>query len=81
MTIWLGCPFEMVKRRVAQDKPNRPLARDLKRFEQLYHERRRRTDAPIFRSGSRATIRRQPWRRFGSFRYSHDTTQAGFGDL
>jgi len=39
VTIWLSCPFETVVRRVTQDNPNRPLARDMKKFEELYHAR------------------------------------------
>jgi len=36
--IWLSCPLETVIRRVGQDS-KRPLARDMKRFEELYHAR------------------------------------------
>ena len=39
VTIWLSCPFETVVRRVTQDNPNRPLARDMKKFEELYYAR------------------------------------------
>jgi shikimate kinase len=39
VTIWLTCPFETVVRRVTQDNPNRPLARDMKKFEELYYAR------------------------------------------
>ena len=39
VTIWLDCPLEIAKRRVARAE-NRPLARDAVRFERLYHERR-----------------------------------------
>ena len=38
ITIWLDCPFETVKRRVAE-ATHRPLARDPERFERLYWER------------------------------------------
>jgi len=40
VTIWLSCPFEMVARRVIHDNPNRPLARDMKKFEELFYARR-----------------------------------------
>jgi shikimate kinase len=39
VTIWLRCPFETVVRRVTQDNPNRPLARDMKKFEELFNAR------------------------------------------
>jgi shikimate kinase len=39
LTIWLDCPFEVVKRRVG-DTSDRPLARDPDRFAQLYEARR-----------------------------------------
>jgi len=39
MTIWLDCPFELVKRRVAQ-APRRPLVRDLEKLAALYELRR-----------------------------------------
>jgi shikimate kinase len=39
VTVWLDCPFETVKQRVAM-ATHRPLARDPERFEQLYNERR-----------------------------------------
>lgn len=39
VTIWLSCPFETVVRRVTQDNPNRPLARDMRKFEELYYAR------------------------------------------
>jgi shikimate kinase len=39
LTVWLDCPFETVRRRVAQD-PHRPLARDPEAFATLYHSRR-----------------------------------------
>jgi shikimate kinase len=38
ITVWLDCPLEMVKRRVAE-AAHRPLARDPARFERLYFER------------------------------------------
>jgi len=38
VTIWLSCPFETVLRRVGKDS-ERPLSRDLKRFEELFHAR------------------------------------------
>jgi shikimate kinase len=38
ITIWLSCPFDTVVRRVGQDA-TRPLARDLKRFEELFYAR------------------------------------------
>jgi len=40
VTIWLSCSFETVARRVQRDNPNRPLARDMKKFEELFHSRR-----------------------------------------
>jgi len=39
ITVWLDCPLETVKRRVAE-ATHRPLARDPERFERLYQERR-----------------------------------------
>lgn len=39
LTVWLDCPLDMVKQRVAQ-AAHRPLARDPLAFEQLYHSRR-----------------------------------------
>jgi len=39
ITIWLDCPLEIVRRRVAQAS-HRPLARDAQLFEELYRERR-----------------------------------------
>ena len=39
ITIWLDCPFEIVKRRVAEAS-HRPLARDLESFARLYEARR-----------------------------------------
>jgi shikimate kinase len=38
ITIWLSCPYDVVVRRVAQNS-QRPLARDMKRFEELYQSR------------------------------------------
>jgi shikimate kinase len=39
VTVWLDCPFEIVKRRVAQAE-HRPLARDEEKFAGLYQARR-----------------------------------------
>ncbi|MEI9972864.1 MAG: shikimate kinase [Ignavibacteriota bacterium] len=39
LAIWLDCPLDMVKHRVAQAS-HRPLARDPQKFESLFHERR-----------------------------------------
>ena len=39
VTVWLDCPLETACRRV-EENAERPLARDRRRFEQLYHERR-----------------------------------------
>jgi shikimate kinase len=39
LAVWLDCPLEKVKRRVAQ-ATHRPLARDPETFESLYHARR-----------------------------------------
>jgi shikimate kinase len=39
ITIWLDCPFDVVRRRVEQTM-HRPLARDAERFAQLYDARR-----------------------------------------
>jgi shikimate kinase len=39
MAIWLDCPLEVVKHRVAQAS-HRPLARDAEKFEALFHARR-----------------------------------------
>jgi shikimate kinase len=39
ITIWLDCPFEVVKRRVG-DTSHRPLARDPESFARLYETRR-----------------------------------------
>ena len=38
ISIWLDCPLETIERRVGEDS-TRPLARDRKRFEELYHAR------------------------------------------
>jgi shikimate kinase len=38
VTIWLYTPFDTVVERIGQD-PGRPLTRDMKRFEELFHER------------------------------------------
>jgi shikimate kinase len=48
VTIWLSCPFEMVVRRVGQDS-SRPLARDLKKFEELYYSRQQAYERADFR--------------------------------
>jgi shikimate kinase len=42
VTVWLDCPFDVVKRRVAAQQGGavRPLARDPERFQQLWTERR-----------------------------------------
>jgi len=39
VTVWLDCPLELVRKRVSQNS-DRPLARDPKQFEELYHARR-----------------------------------------
>jgi shikimate kinase len=39
VTIWLDCPFPTVCRRIV-DTSHRPLARDPKKFQELYEERR-----------------------------------------
>ena len=38
VSIWLDCPLDTVKRRV-EHATHRPLARDQKRFEELFHGR------------------------------------------
>jgi shikimate kinase len=38
VTIWLDCPLETVRQRVERAS-HRPLARDVKRFEELFHSR------------------------------------------
>jgi len=48
VTIWLDCPFETVVQRVGQDS-NRPLARDRKRFEELFNTRRQAYGRANFR--------------------------------
>lgn len=39
LSVWLDCPFEVVRRRVEQ-ATHRPLARDPEAFAALYHDRR-----------------------------------------
>ena len=39
VSVWLDCPFERIRARIG-DSSGRPLARDPKRFEQLFHSRR-----------------------------------------
>jgi len=39
LAVWLDCPLETVKRRVAHAS-HRPLARDTEKFESLFHARR-----------------------------------------
>jgi len=39
ISVWLDCPFEVVRRRVRQPM-NRPLARDAQKFAALYESRR-----------------------------------------
>lgn len=39
VTIWLDCPLSIIQRRIG-DPTGRPLARDPKKFEELYHARR-----------------------------------------
>ena len=48
VTIWLSCPFDMVVRRVGQDS-TRPLARDLKKFEELFYSRQQAYGRADFR--------------------------------
>ena len=48
VTVWLDCPLEVVKRRVAQAE-HRPLAKDPERFERLYEERRQAYGRADFR--------------------------------
>ena len=48
VTIWLSCPFDMVVRRVGQDS-SRPLARDLKKFEELFNSRQQAYGRANFR--------------------------------
>ncbi len=40
ISIWLDCPIEILRARVAADAGTRPLARDRASFERLYEERR-----------------------------------------
>ena len=39
VSVWLDCPFERIRTRIG-DGSGRPLARDPKRFEDLFHARR-----------------------------------------
>ena len=48
VTIWLDCPFDLIRQRVSGDGP-RPLARDPVAFEQLYIERRKHYALADFR--------------------------------
>jgi shikimate kinase len=48
VTIWLSCPYHVVARRVAQNS-HRPLARDMRRFEALYHSRQQAYERAGFR--------------------------------
>jgi shikimate kinase len=48
VTIWLRCPFETVARRVSEDS-RRPLARDRKRFEELFYARQQAYGLADFR--------------------------------
>jgi shikimate kinase len=48
VTVWLDCPLETVKRRVALAE-HRPLAHDPERFERLYEERRQAYGRADFR--------------------------------
>jgi len=50
ITLWLDCPLETVKRRVAA-ATHRPLARDPERFERLYWERHAAYARANFRIG------------------------------
>jgi shikimate kinase len=50
VTVWLDCPLETVKRRVAE-AVHRPLARDPARFERLYWERHAAYGRADFRIG------------------------------
>ena len=52
VTIWLSCPFDVVVRRVMQDNPNRPLARDMKKFEELFYARQQAYGRADFRFDS-----------------------------
>ena len=48
ITVWLDCPLDTVKRRVAM-ATHRPLARDPERFERLYDERQQAYGRADFR--------------------------------
>jgi len=48
VTIWLSCPFDTVLRRVGQDS-RRPLARDMKKFEELFYARQQAYGRADFR--------------------------------
>jgi shikimate kinase len=48
VTIWLSCPFDTVVRRIGQDS-SRPLARDEKKFEELFIERQQHYGRADFR--------------------------------
>ena len=48
ISIWLDCPLEMLKTRVAQES-NRPLARDPEKFAKLYESRRPAYERADFR--------------------------------
>jgi shikimate kinase len=50
VTVWLDCPLDTVKRRVAETT-HRPLARDAERFERLYWERHAAYSRADFRIG------------------------------
>ncbi|MBI1787769.1 MAG: shikimate kinase [Acidobacteria bacterium] len=39
VTVWLDCPLEAIRRRIARET-HRPLARDAVKFEELFHARR-----------------------------------------
>lgn len=40
VTLWLDCPFELVRQRLGDDADCRPLARDPILLEKLYNDRR-----------------------------------------
>jgi shikimate kinase len=40
VTVWLDCPLEMARRRVLREGADRPLARDPRKFGELYEARR-----------------------------------------
>jgi shikimate kinase len=48
VTIWLSCAFDTVVRRIGQDA-SRPLARDPRRFEELFHARQEVYERADFR--------------------------------